>query len=128
MAKIYKVALTYNNTSGLEAVVPQPASLGCQYPEYPIFGNSKQGTIGNKFTIWRWNSISKADFIALLQQLGLLLPETQSVEVTIFTKNDLIYFRKFNGILQRPNAGIDYKEQGKFITDLSITINDLEQI
>lgn len=129
MAKKHKIALDYNNQSNFIEVDPQPFSLGVQFPEYPVFANGHQGTRGNKFVEWYWSSMSLEQFQELMAYLGLLLIENQYVEVTIFTRADALFFRKFNGILQRPNPGTDYKViTGGLIKDLTITISDLEQI
>ena len=99
---IYKIADGHNNTAGLTAVDPQPASYGIHYPRRVYATSGAVYPDGIAFTEWRYDeAISAEEYDSLLTQFGLDSAETN--DVTIYTSDE--HGRDFvnkNGTIIRP--------------------------
>lgn len=69
---------------------------------------------------------SPETYQALLGQFDL--NDEEYANVTIYARNDRLYWRHYNGVAHRPEMGVDAKWSGFFLRDIYIYITDLIEI
>ena len=108
------VALTF-----LVVMDPQPTSPGVKATRRINFGD---GTILEQglYVEWNYNIVEDATQLSqILTPLGLM--SAASAEVTIYTRNQLYQYRRYNGTAIRPEANWD----NFFARNITIMIRNL---
>lgn len=79
------------------------------------------------FVVLRWDFVEdEAEYLALLSMFNLDLSKYEAV--TVYVKNDLLQWQRFNGYAQRPQPQEDMDWKNFFPRDIEITIVDLEPL
>ena len=86
----------------LTKLAPQPTSIGVQATRRVSFGDGSVLDQG-LYVEWVYNVVEDAtQLLAILTPLGL--HTAKSAAVTIYTRDDLYAYQRFNGIAVRPAA------------------------
>lgn len=120
MASDYRAATGHNVAlTFLTPINPQPTSPGVKASRRINFGD---GTILEQglYVEWNYNVVEDAaQLSAILTPLGLMA--AASAEVTIYARNQLYQYRRYNGTAIRPEASWD----NFFARNVSIVIRNL---
>lgn len=120
MADGYNVAL-----GSLGLITPQPQSHGVQAVQrsYGISGEVHEQGL---FIILRYNSLPWLTYQVLLAQLGIATALTN--QITIYCPNHQFAYTRYNGIVKRPENGVDLRRTSHFLQDIAIPVTNLAAI
>jgi hypothetical protein len=103
MASDYRVAVGHNIALvSLAVVSPQPTSQGLQFTRQINYGD---GHVLNQGAYVEWNyGVVKdaAQYVAIMEYFDFEVLATESQNVTIYTRNELYTYRRYNGVAHRP--------------------------
>lgn len=104
MATLYQGATGHDNTGGLAALDPQPASDGLQYGRQTgVSGTKQKFHDSDDYIDLRYSVATPAEGYDILDTFGLLVDPSADVTVTIpdtIMRDD---FHDYNGIAWRPD-------------------------
>lgn len=110
----------------LNVIAPQPMSEGIQ-PSRRTYAVS--GAIAEEahFVELLWTMVeSPTQYIAILTYFGVNgLPPGFTNDVTVYIRNDLFTYTRYNGTAVRPEIGRDVKWQDYFPRDVVILVKNL---
>ena len=124
----YRVADGWNVAVGsLTVLNPQPMSTGMQ-PSRRTYAVSGAVAEEAPFIELEWSMVeTPTQYIAILTYFGLQgLPPTYTNDVTIYLRNDLFSYQRYNGTAVRPEIGRDAKWSDYFPRDVKILVKNLE--
>lgn len=123
----YRVADGWNVVLGsLTVLDPQPMSTGMQ-PSRRTYAASGNVAEEAHFIEFLWTMVeTPTQYIAILTDFGLQgLPPTYTNDVTVYLRNDLFSYQRYNGTAVRPEIGRDVKWADYFPRDVVILVKGL---
>lgn len=121
----YKVATGFNVALGsLTVIVPQ-----CRNGEVRALRTYSDTSAQERalHCAFVWDVLgSEAEYQALLTQFGLL--DALYSKVTIYTRNEVFDFARYNGIAIRPEIGVDGEWRDFFARGFVVVVKDLEAL
>jgi hypothetical protein len=107
----------------LTVLAPQPRSTGVQSTRR-TFGADSTVLDEAKFVILEYDFIEDPTaYVALLTLFGV--NSALYANVTIYVRNEVFAFARYNGVAMRPQPGVDLEWDRQFIRNLRLTVRDL---
>lgn len=126
----YRVGIGHNIALGSLAIIfPQPRGNPAA-PTERKFGLTGKIHDEGQFMELYWDHLEyETEYTAMLLQFGLTTTTTTfSREVTIYGRDSLFTFRRFNGVAQRPEGMQDVRRSNFFIRDVTLRITHLVEL
>lgn len=123
----YRVGVGHNLALGsLSVIFPQPRSNPAAPTDRKYSLTGKVYDHGEFMELY-WDMLEyETEYTTMLLQFALTV--NKSSNVTIYGRDSLFTFRRFNGVAQRPEGMQDVKRSNYFIRDVVVRITNLVEL
>ena len=123
----YRVGIGHDLALEDTDIIIQQPEANLVTPVERYFGIDGTHYEQNHYAVFHFGFIeSDTLYQTILGQFGL--NDNEIADVTIYARNDRMYWRKYNGVAHRPEIGQNASWNNMWLRDVNIFVTDLEEI